>query len=322
MELRHSIMVSILDRYADRFTEFQPTVSLTERIQQAASIPGAQAVELVFPGDLSDIEMVQGLLEEVSLPVSAVNLNIKSDKCWRNGSFTNPDLSIRKKAVSWLKRSMDISAELGSYLVTVCPLMDGWDYNFQVDYTKQWEWLYETFSEAMAHRSDVRVGIEYKARESRTHISLPDAGTTLHLCDRVDAPNLGVTMDVGHSLLADETPAMSASMAHAANRLFYVHFNDNNRGWDWDIVPGAVNIWDMLETLYYLENLNWDGWLAYDVFTKHGNPVKAFESTISAMRSLQLLLSRIGRDRVRDIIENADPAEGTAELLAALAEDR
>ncbi|MEU6642649.1 sugar phosphate isomerase/epimerase family protein [Saccharomonospora sp. NPDC046836] len=320
MKLRHSIMVGILDRYADRFTEYQPSVPLETRMAQAKQIPGAQGVELVYPADLGDIDRAKAMLDSTGFPVSAVNLNIKSDPVWRNGSFTNPDADVRAKAVSWLKKAMDLSADLGSGMVTVCPLMDGWDYSFQVDYVAQWRWLIETFSEAMAHRDDVRVSIEYKARESRTQISVPDVGTTLHLCERVGSPNLGVTMDVGHALLAGETPAMSAAMAHDAGRLFYVHFNDNNRGWDWDIVPGAVNVWEMVETLYYLDTMGWEGWLAYDVFTKHGDPAAAFASTLRAMESLQTLLDKIGRDRIRDLIDNAEPAETTAQLLAVLAD--
>jgi len=318
MKLQHSIMVGILDRYADRFTEFQPPVPLEERMQRAARIPGASGVELVYPADLTDRERARELVSASGLAVSAVNLNIKSEPIWRNGSFTNPDPEIRERAVTYLTTAMDLAADLGSDMVTMCPLMDGWDYSFQVDYIDQWRWLVDGLKRALDHRSDVKVSIEYKAFESRTQITVPDVGTTLHLCDRVGRDHLGVTMDVGHALIAGETPAMSATMAHEAGRLFYVHFNDNNRGWDWDIVPGAVHVWEMLETIFYLEKLGWEGWLAYDVFTKHGDPGDAFEATIRSMDSLVRLLDKIGRDRLQDLIDNATPAEATAQLLACL----
>ncbi|WP_129669247.1 sugar phosphate isomerase/epimerase family protein [Phytoactinopolyspora endophytica] len=318
MKLQHSIMVGILDRYADRFTEFQPAKPLETRMAQASTIPGADGVELVYPADLADRDRAAALVQESGLAVSAVNLNVKSDAVWRNGSFTNPDEEIRRQAVDWLTTAMDLAADFGSHLVTVCPLMDGWDYSFQVDYVNQWRWLVDGFRRAMDHRDDVRVSIEYKAYESRTQITVPDVGTTLHLCDRVGSDNLGVTMDVGHALIAGETPAMSAAMAHDAGRLFYVHFNDNNRGWDWDIVPGAVHIWEMVETLFYLDRIGWEGWLAYDVFTKHGDPVQAFDATIRAMEALERLVDKIGRDRLQDLIDNATPAEATAQLITAL----
>lgn len=319
MELKHSLMVGILDRYADRFTEFQPSRPLVDRIAAVASIDGASGLELVYPADFDDRETTEHALKESGLAVSAVNLNVKSDPIWRYGSFTSPDETVRARAVAELKTAMDLAADLDAHLVTVCPLMDGWDYSFQVDYEKQWTWLIEGIHEAAKYRPNVRVSIEYKAFESRASITVPDIGTTLHLCDRVGLPNVGVTMDVGHALIAGETPAMSAAMAHTAGRLFYVHFNDNNRQWDWDMVPGSVHLWEMVEVLFYLDRMGWHGWLAYDVFTKHGDPADAFASTIRAMDALTVLMERLGRDRLQDLIDNKTPAEAAEYLVTALA---
>src|SRR5699024_7487924 len=124
MKLRHSIMVGILDRYADRFTEFQPAVSLEERIKQAASLQGAAGVELVYPADLGDLDRTAHLVAQSGLAGSAVSLNVTTEQVWRNGSFTNPDAAIRRKAVTSLQTAMDMAATLGTDLVTVCPLMD------------------------------------------------------------------------------------------------------------------------------------------------------------------------------------------------------
>lgn len=318
MKLKHSLLVGILDRYVDRFTEFQPPRSLEDRIKAAASIEGAQGVELVYPGDFKDQEATRRALAATDFDVSAVNLNVKSAPHWRYGSFTNPDKGIRQQAQADLRTSMDLAADLGANLVTVCPLMDGWDYPFQVDYQNQWEWLIEGLREGASHRDDVRVAIEYKAYESRTSITVPDVGTTLHLCERVGLDNIGVTMDVGHALIADETPAMSAAMAHSAGRLYYVHFNDNNRQWDWDIVPGAVHLWEMVETLFYLDRMGWEGWFAYDVFTKHGDPVEAFASTLRTMDALEGLVERLGRRELQDLIDNKEPAQAAEYLITRL----
>lgn len=319
MEINHCVQVGILGRYADRFTEYQPARTLGDRLEATAGIDGATGVELVYPPDFDDPEQTAALVREFGLKVAAVNLNVKADAVWRYGSFTNPDADVRARAVSDLQRSMDLAAELGANLVTVCPLIDGWDYNFQADYERQWEWMITGIREAAAHRSDVRVSIEYKAFEARQSIIVPNMATTLHLCERVGLPNVGVTMDVGHALIAGETPAMSAVMAHSAGRLFYVHFNDNNRGWDWDMVPGAVNVWDMVETIFYLERLGWEGWFSYDVFTKHGDPVEAFDATIQSIEALVALLRKLDPAKLQELIETSSPARTTEYLLKTLA---
>lgn len=315
----HCIQVGILGRYADRFTEYQPGMGLADRLEAAAGIDGATGVELVYPPDFEDLAKTKELLATHGLKVAAVNLNIKTDPIWRYGSFTNPDPAVRARAVEDLKTAMDLAADLGAYMVTTCPLIDGWDYNFQADYESQWNWMVEGIREAASYRSDVRVSIEYKAFEARTWIITPNMGTTLHLCERVGLPNVGVTMDVGHSLIAGETPAQSAVMAHSVGRLFYVHFNDNNRAWDWDMVPGAVNLWDMVETLFYLDRMGWEGWFSYDVFTRHGDPVEAFDATVRSMDGIAAILEKLGREELQDLIDSKSPAKAAEYLITTLA---
>lgn len=318
MNMKHSLIVGILGRYADRFHEYQPAHTFEENLHVAAKIPGVQGVEVVYPQDFTDVEASVRLIREIGLPVSAVNLNVKSEKKWQDGSFTNPNPKLRAEAVAQMKAAMDLAADLGAEMITCCPLIDGWDYNFQVDYQKQWRWFVEGVREAALHRSDIRVSLEYKPYEARNSIVLPNVATTLHACDQIGLPNVGVTMDVGHALGAGETPAASACLAHDADRLFYVHFNDNNRHWDWDMVPGAVNIWDMVETLFYLDRMGWEGWFTYDVYTRHGDPAEAFASTIRVMNKLEELIEKVGRGEIQALIDEGIPARASEKLITKL----
>lgn len=318
MKIKHSIMVGILGRYADRFHEYQPLRTFSENLKIAAGIPGADGIEVVYPQDFTDSGRTIREILDTGLPVSAVNVNIKSESKWKNGAFTNPDPSLRREAVDYLKSAMDLAVELGSDMISCCPLIDGHDYNFQVDYQKQWTWLVEGVREAASHRNDVKISLEYKPFEVRNSIILGDMGRTLHLCNQVGLPNVGATMDVGHALGAKETPAEMACMAHDAGRLFYVHFNDNDRMWDWDMIPSSVNLWDTIETLYYLERMEWSGWFAYDVYTRHGDPAEAFATTIRSIGVAEELLDRYGREKIQELIEEGIPARAFDYLIGNL----
>ena len=141
-------------------------------------------VEPVYPQDLgAGCEKVQ-VVKASDLAVSAVNVNVKGEAKFRLGSFTNPDAGIRREAIHTSRRRWTLAADLGTDMVSVCPLIDGWDNTFQVDYRDQWRWMIEAFGEACAHRSDVRICIEYKPYEVRNHIVLPNMGRTLYFCDR------------------------------------------------------------------------------------------------------------------------------------------
>jgi xylose isomerase len=318
MEIKHSVMVGMLGHTADRFHEYQSSKDFEQRLAMAKQVDGVEGIEIIYPSEFKDIGKTIQLVKDSGLMVSAVNLNVKSLKQWESGSFTSPDPRIRSEAADELRIAMDISAELGSYMVSCCPLIDGHNYCFEVDYLKQWGWLEEGIAEGLKHRKDVRLSLEYKLNESRNYNILGDMGRALYLCQRLDSPNLGVTMDVGHALIAKETPAEVATFAAQTGRLFYVHFNDNGREWDWDMLPGSVNLWDLIETMYYLDRLDWKGWLSYDVYSRGVNPVENNSAAISIIKSAEKFVQKIGMEQLNTLIADGNPANTFKHLWSAL----
>ncbi len=318
MKLKHSVMVGMLGRIADRFHEYQPARDFRERLELARRVRGADGVEVVYPSDFADVKQTVAMIKDSGIEVSALNLNVKRHAKWRYGSFTSPDPRLRRDAVDELKTALDLAAELGTDMVTCCPLIDGHNYNFQADYLKQWTWLEEGIKEGAGYRTDIRLSLEYKLNESRNYNVLADVGRTLYLCERIGLPHVGVTVDVGHALIAKESPAEAMCLAALADRLFYVHFNDNAREWDWDMLPGAVNFWDLLEVMFYLDRLDWEGWLSYDVITRSGDPVESMEASIAIVEMAVELLDKIGRERLRGFIEEGIPARAFQQLMRVL----
>ncbi|WP_114390722.1 sugar phosphate isomerase/epimerase family protein [Notoacmeibacter marinus] len=318
MATKNSILLGTLGKYSDRFHTYQPTRTFAERLEISKTIPRADGVEPVYPQDLGHDGEHVSLVKESGFAVSAVNVNLKGEDLFRAGSFTNPDSAVRRQAVDYMKRAMDLSAGFGADMISVCPLIDGCDHAFHVDHMDQWRWSIEAFEEVAAHNSSVKVSIEYKAYEVRNRIILPSMGRTLHFCDRVGANNVGVTMDLGHALIAHESPAAELAVAFDAGRLFYVHFNDNNRQADWDMPVASVNLWDTLEAIHYMDGLGYDGWIAYDVFTRAGDGPQAVADTFETMGDLRALLAKIGSDELKEMIRSGDSARTTRDLIRAL----
>jgi len=319
LKARHAVMVGLLGEQSSRFHTYTPARDLAERLDMLHRIPGCEGIEPVYPNEFRNPEVGVRLIRESGWPVAAVNLNVKGDAKWRNGAFTAREASVRADAVRDLKVCMDLAAELGSDLVTCCPLIDGHNYPFQADHIRQWRWLVEGIRQAAGHRSDVRVSMEFKINEERNYIVLGDTGRALHLCHQVGRDNVGITYDLGHALVAKESPAATAALCLEARRLFYMHFNDNGRDWDWDMIPGAVNVWDLLETLYYLDRENWEGWFCYDVLTRSGDDVIGVQAaTIRVMQTALGLLDKIGRDRLAEWIAQGAPHEAVPALWEAL----
>ena len=318
MKLKHAVMLGMMSGIADRFHRYQESKTLAERLEMTKQVRGVDGVEIVYPGDFDGIEETVKMVKDSGLLVSAVNLNVKSQKKWQTGSFTAPDSQLRAEAVADMKIAMDLAAEFDAWMITCCPLIDGHNYNFQTDYLKQWGWLEEGIAEAARYRDDVRISLEYKLNESRNYCILGDMGRTLYLCEHLGFPHVGATMDVGHALIAKESPAEVLSIAAQADRLFYVHFNDNAREWDWDMLPGSVNLWDMVEMLFYMDRLGWDGWLSYDVATRDGNQTEQMSATIAIVEAGIALLDKLGRDKLQGFIDEGIPSHAFEYLVKSL----
>lgn len=318
MEIKHSVMIGMMGRVADRFHEYHPAKSLADRLESAGRVKDADGIEVVFPSEFNEINETVKIIKDSGFTLSALNLNVKSEKRWQNGSFTNPEPTIRKQAVDMLKTAMDLAVDLGTDTVSCCPLIDGHNFNFEVNYLEQWAWLEEGIKEGVSHRSDVKLSLEYKLNECRNFNILADMGRTLYLCEKIKAPNLGVTMDVGHALIARETPAEVLSIAALCNRLFYVHFNDNDRFWDWDMIPCSINLWDTLEVLYYLKKIDWKGWFSYDIIVRDGEIVDTMETGISIIKKCITLIERIGMERLDELVANKSTAQTFHYLIEEL----
>ena len=306
MNLNYSVILAFLDQLQDRFSTYHEGRSLAERITQVSKIEGIRAIETIFPSDLGDVSVdyYKSLLGD--LVVSSVNVNIKSERKFHHGGLTSKDPGVRSEAINYLKTGMDWASELGSNLITVCPMADGHDYPFQQDYSQAWKWLVEGLGEAASYKPNIKLSVEYKQSEPRHHLMIPNAGIALFLCEQIGLQNLGVTVDIGHALYAGESPAEVISMIANADRLHLIHINDNYRNWDWDMIPGTVNYWDWLETLYVLDEVGYDGWLVSDVFPSRLDPIETFSVSFRMIKYANIMIERFDRDRLRDLIDSGE----------------
>ena len=80
----------------------------------------------------------------------------------------------------------------------------------------------------------------------------------------------------------------------------------------------SVNLWDTLEVLWYLDRIGYDGWIAYDVFTRAGDGRDAVGHTFETMRDLRALLGKIGPDRLKAMVASGDSARTARDLVRAL----
>ena len=288
----------------DRFTEYQPDRPLEEKFRLISQIKNIEGIELKYPFDLKDVSFAKQLLNDHSLICSAVNVDIKDAAYFRYGALSASSSEARDRAVTMLREGMDAAAELDANMVSTCPLAEGYDYPFQVDYTDAWGHLVESVRAVVTFRDDVRLALEFQPHEPHSRILLGNVGKMLHVCAEVGAPNLGANLDIGHSFAALESPAESASLLASKGKLFYVHTNDNTGdGGDWDMISGTVHFWHWIELLLTLHKIGYDGWLGGDIAPKHLGPVEAFDINTRMIQRMITLLHRIGVDKLESMVK-------------------
>ncbi len=314
-----AIISGFLGKAHNRYMVYQPDRTLAEKLERASRIVGADGLELCYPADFEDPDQLKELLEKYELGVSAINFRSRRNAKWLRGSFSSENAQERTEVADDLKRAMDLAVEFGPKRVTTCPLNDGTDVPFEADYRKLYDHALETLADVCAHNRDVRVCIEYKISDPMARCLFGTAGETLSFCMLSGAENLGITLDIGHSLLAQEQPSQAAALIARANRLFYVHLNDNDGNWDWDMLPGTYHLWQTVEFLYMLPKLGYDDdWYAFDVAPKEIDTVENFSAAMTLTRKLEEIAGRIDTDKMKTLMSQRNPSKTIPYLYSLL----
>lgn len=307
--MKHSIIMAFMGGQKDRFCTYFPNATPAEKMKAISEIPEIDGVEIVYPFEIDDVRETGRLLKEHGLGVAAVNANIKAGPMQQAGSSSVPDKAIRDDAVRIIKEAMDVAAELGADKVTTCPLTDGYDYLMTADYEEGWNNMVDTFRQAASHRSDIDLYLEFKDQETRVNCFLNNTPKTICMIRDIGLPNVGVTLDMGHSLMAQETPAEAIALCHNSKIPYYIHTNDNNGRWDWDLIAGTSNIWHLLEVFIYLKRFGYDGWLTSDMSPIRLDRVGAFDQNLKSTQKIIELVDTFDIDALFAMMKRGETLE-------------
>ena len=315
---RLSIISSFLGAVKNRYMTYQEDRPLEEKFKLASQINHISGFELCYPADFGNLQELSMLLAQYKMGVSAVNFRSRRTGKWQRGSFSSAIESERREVVEDLQIAMDLAQKLGCDRITTCPLNEGHDYIFEMDYTKAYDAMERAIGDAASYNKNVRISIEYKLNDPRARCLLGGAGETLAFCQNLNLENVGVTLDIGHAIQAGERPAQSAAMLARAGKLFYVHLNDNDKLWDWDMIPGAYNFWDFIEFFYYLEKLGYRDWMSYDVYPKEIDMIETFNSVTEITRKLQTLSAKLDTKKIEELLKTRNPSKSVRFMYDAI----
>lgn len=304
--MKHAVIAGFLGRTKDRFHEYNRSLSLDERLGMLTKIDGMDGAEVVYPYDIADADELRRLLQKHTVSLAAINVNVKGEPEFRDGSLTSGDPAVRKKALGFIREAKEFASVVGANKVTCCPLADGYEFSFHKDYGAAWDRLVGSLKEAAEAVPEMPLFVEYKPSETRGRCFADTCAKTLYLLEKVGKPNLGITLDFGHSAYGQENPAEAVSLLAGSGFPYYIHINDNDGKWDWDFMVGTHHYLAYVEFLYYLKKHGYADYVTSDTSPTRWDIVGTFEANVRMTNKIWDLLHRIETDRLDSLLAAGD----------------
>lgn len=278
---------------------------------------GLTHVDLNYPEHVTDVcaADMKALLASHGLELNGCALRFRGD--FINGELGNADQAVAARALELCREACDYCREAGGDTVTIWLGFDGFDYSFQIDYSRVFNQLVEQFRSVCDYAPDLKISIEYKPYEERSYAFIDSMGVTSMILAAVDRPNLGVTLDYCHMLMKHENPAMAADIFGAQGKLYGIHLNDGYGVMDDGLMIGMATPVKTLEFLYYLKKHDYSHAIYFDTFPVIEGAEEECAQNIAMLEMLSGALDRVGVKSIQDVID-ANDAVKAAKLVRSL----
>lgn len=291
--------------YAGRFNSFIfKGQNVFDAIAAYKQMDGITHLEFNYPEHIAGYDLEE--LKKAIAPLKVNGFAVRWRREWLDGNFTNPDETLRRKAIQLAKDACDTCRQLGGSVITLWFENDGFDYPFQMDYALCWNQLVEGLREVADYAPDLKISVEYKPYEERDFAMVDSTGMVMYLLTQVDRPNVGCTLDFCHMLMKHDSPAYGLALAAQQGKLFGLHMNDGY-GWkDSGLIFGSLNFSQSAEFIYYLERYHYDGVVFFDTFPIREESRAECQANINAFELIKSKVDRVGTDAIGQIVARHD----------------
>jgi sugar phosphate isomerase/epimerase len=293
------------DRFnTEGFGEFVPVI---DRIKQVGGIDGVDGIELHLPTEINDgnADEIEQVLNDHGLQIVQLCGHTWTEKQYKHGALAEADAKVRQNAIDRVKAALDMGARFNVPISVLWPATDGNDFPLQADYLGLYERYVDSCRQIMEylHANDyaTKVCIEPKPFEPRTHIMMGNTAQALCIVNEIDDPNFGINLDVGHAMIASENVEDQLALICRYGKLYHTHFNDNDQQCDADLPPGTINFLRLIQIIYVLDQIDYDGWFGLDLFPYRDDPAKFIEISRDNLHKAAAVVDLMNANGARDL---------------------
>jgi len=222
---------------------------------------GYQGVELAGEPDSIDIEQTQQLLTKYKLECSSICGIYTSD---RDLSSSNDE--VRKNAVQYVKRSIDLAKSLHASTVIVVPTNVG---KLSPNTTLEEEWNHAILSirEAGLYAMKQGINLAIEALNRYETYLVNNLTVALRFVEEIGIESVGIMADLFH--MSIEERGMKEALVKISKHLAHVHIADNTRE------AAGLGQTDFKPVISFLNEINYRGYITMEFLPAVSNPYVA-----------------------------------------------
>ena len=293
---------------SDRFNTqgFGDFVPVIDRIGEVGEVDGIDGIELHLPTEIDDTtaDDIEKVLADCNLRIVQLCGHTWTEKQYKYGALGDSDPEVRAAAIGRVKAALDMGARFDVPISVLWPATDGNDFHLQTDYLALYYRYVDSVRQVLEyihkHNYATKLCIEPKPFEPRSYIMMGTTAQALCVVNEINDSNLGINLDIGHSLIARENLEDQLSLICRYGKLYHTHFNDNDQQCDADLPPGAVNFQRLVAVMYVLDQASYDGWFGLDLFPYRDDPRRFMELSVQnlnlAKKAVALMNERGARE--------------------------
>ena len=298
----------------DRFMKnYKQDVPFERQMEILRDIEYVNAIPVTYDPNVNPNER-RDYMAQYGIAPGTIVVDTYSKPEYAKGTLMSRDPGLRREFIEKSKAAMDFCKEIGGVDIMLWLAHDGYDYPFEDDYGARYGWLIDGLKEIASYRSDVNVTIEYKPADPHIYQYVSTAAKALTICNEVALPNMGIILDYGHALVANENPAESVALIDRYKRLFHVHLSDNYCKTDDDFLIGSISVWRTLEFFMQLQDVGYDGYYVLDIWPPRMDGIEATKVSVRRTLGMWEIARKLPRDEFRRM-RAANDVPGIYDLL-------
>lgn len=334
MELRFTAGIWFFSPANSRFHDrYKPEVELEQRLEAAAGLKeyGLVGLEAHYPNEINEenLETWRQFSRDTGIRLVTVIPLLFWDSDFEFGSLSNPNETVRRKAIDRTKASLRLNRELDTDFAVVWPGIDGYENPFGIDFAGMRRRFAEGIAEAMDEVPGVRIAFEPKPYEPRGRIlyGLTPEGVLLgHEVEamlRADENRrlldeghklFCLNPEVGHVLMGFEDLPYAFSWPLGEGRLAHTHWNSQPLGnYDQDLNVGVIAPEQMEAAMYTLKLHGYQGYFGIDINPERMPVEMALKISMDALRAANDRVNELDHESILYATSNPERTRGWIE---------